>query len=216
MNRRKNTSGLSTDDVRNLNSAWHHARTIGLPLNTLVTFRPIDDTFTPAELGSLFAKIRNKIGVYARQHGFQPAFAWSREVNPDGTGEHLHMLVHIPSRWLDHFTTTAIGWMPDAQAVDVQRAHYSVIKARDGKAHSAVGYISKQMTPQAWWRRGLRRVAGGKILGKRGGVSANLDWAARNAYNGPPGSSLSPGQPKNVFARPKKGGAKNGMPLEAA
>jgi hypothetical protein len=39
------------------------------------------------------------------------------------------------------------------------------------------------MTPQAWWRRGLIRVAGGKILGKRGGVSANLTSKAISLFN---------------------------------
>jgi hypothetical protein len=28
----------------------------------------------------------HKLGVYARQHGFEPTFAWTREINPDGTG----------------------------------------------------------------------------------------------------------------------------------
>jgi hypothetical protein len=39
------------------------------------------------------------------------------------------------------------------------------------------------MTPQAWWRRGLIRVAGGKILGKRGGISANLTSKAIALFN---------------------------------
>ena len=47
---------------------------------------------------------------------------------------------------------------------------------------SAVGYISKQMTSQAWYRRGLIRRAGGPILGKRGGMTRNLDWRAREDF----------------------------------
>lgn len=186
MNRRKTTKGLNTDQVKNLNWAWHHARKIGLPLNTLVTFRPLDhDTMTPDELADLFSKLRNKIGVYARQRGFAPTFAWSREVNPDGSGEHLHVIVHIPDRWRDDFEETALRWMPGPGEADVRRAHYGIITTRDGKRHSIIGYITKQMTQQAWWKRGLRRVSGGAILGKRGGVSQNIDWKARAALPGP-------------------------------
>ena len=47
---------------------------------------------------------------------------------------------------------------------------------------SAIGYIAKQMTPQAWYRRGLIRKAGGPILGKRGGVTRNIGGKAIDAY----------------------------------
>jgi hypothetical protein len=47
---------------------------------------------------------------------------------------------------------------------------------------SAIGYISKQMTPQAWYKRGLIRKAGGPILGKRGGVTRNIGAKAIDAY----------------------------------
>jgi hypothetical protein len=38
------------------------------------------------------------------------------------------------------------------------------------------------MTPQAWYKRGLIRKAGGSVLGKRGGVSANLTARAIEAW----------------------------------
>jgi hypothetical protein len=47
---------------------------------------------------------------------------------------------------------------------------------------SAIGYIAKQMTPQAWYRRCLIRKRGGRILGKRGGVTRNIGFAAREQY----------------------------------
>jgi hypothetical protein len=47
---------------------------------------------------------------------------------------------------------------------------------------SAIGYIAKQMTPQAWYRRGLIRKAGGPILGKRGGVTRNIGAKTIDAY----------------------------------
>ena len=56
-----------------------------------------------------------------------------------------------------------------AGEVDVGQAHHRTWIDSNGRRHPAVGYISKQMIPQAWYRRGLVRNPGGAILGKRGG-----------------------------------------------
>jgi hypothetical protein len=50
----------------------------------------------------------------------------------------------------------------------------------------AIGYIAKQMTPQAWYRRGMLRKPGGPIVGKRSGVTRDLDrhaTALREAWS---------------------------------
>jgi hypothetical protein len=60
-----------------------------------------------------------------------------------------------------------IGWHPEPGAADVRHAHQNVILSENGNRRSAIGYIAKQMTPQAWYKRGLNRKAGGAILGKR-------------------------------------------------
>jgi hypothetical protein len=182
MNRRKITRGLNTDQVKALNSGWHHARRLGMPLNTFVTFRPLEDAHDTLAICLLFATLRNKLGCYARQRGFQPAFVWSIEANRDGGGLHLHVLIHIPKDHYRHFEATCLGWMPGAHEVDVRPAHQGTVITSDGKRHSAVSYVSKQMTPQAWYGRGLRRQPGGPVLGKRGGVSLTLDWKAQRAW----------------------------------
>ncbi len=96
-NRRKETKGLSTNQVKELNSAWHHAARTGRPLNTLITVRPLDiDDLTPTKRCQVFAAFRNKLSGYARNRNFPPTYAWSREINSEGTGEHMHILMHIP------------------------------------------------------------------------------------------------------------------------
>ena len=71
MNCRKPTNGLNTEQVKGLSEAWHHARRIGRPLNALATFRPLDiNGMSEKTRCELFAGLRNKIGVYARQHRF--------------------------------------------------------------------------------------------------------------------------------------------------
>lgn len=176
-----------------MNAAWHHAARIRQPLNVLVSLRPLDiDTMDPVTRCKLFTSFRNKLGGYARSHHFAPTLIWSREANLDGAGEHLHVLMHVPRRHQEHFEDTLVGWYPGPAEMDIRTAHQRTTITENGKRYSAVGYISKQMTPQAWYKRGLERKKGGPIFGKRGGSTANLNWRARAAFrstwNTPPRS----------------------------
>jgi hypothetical protein len=184
VNFRRETFGLNPKQIKELNNGWLQARRIGLPLNVLVSCRPTNtDDLASVDRCNLFRQVRNKLGVYAPLRRFRPTFVWAREIHCDGTGEHLHVLIHIPQRLFGDFQQTLIGWFPEPREIDVRRADYRITFTSTGKRKSAIGYISKQMTPQAWWRRGLIRVAGGKILGKRGGVSANLTSKAITLFN---------------------------------
>jgi hypothetical protein len=190
MNSRKTTKGLNKDQIKDLREAWYHARRLNLPLNLFVTFRPINiDAMTESERCEHFATLRNKLGVYARQHNFRPTFVWTREIDPDGRGEHMHVLIHVPTRRSRHFEDRVTGWLPEPGAVDVRAAHYETQFTAFGKRSDVISYISKQMTPQAWYKGDLTRKPGGPVLGKRGGVSANLTrkaiaaWWRRDADN---------------------------------
>lgn len=184
VNTQRTTRGLNTNQVKDLDAAWHHAHRIGRPLNVLISVRPIDiDDMTPAERCAFFARFRNKLGVYARSHGFEPTWAWTREANyPDGSGEHMHVLMHVPARHRQDFDDTVIGWLPGAAEIDLTTANQRTRFDYEGKRLSAIAYISKQMTPQAWYKRGLIRQPGGPILGKRGGTTKNLSWKAIADY----------------------------------
>jgi hypothetical protein len=182
-NVRRQTKGLNTDQVKELFEGWHHAARIGLPLNVMISVRPINiDEMTLADRCRAFAGVRNKLGVYSRLRGFEPTFVWSREANPHGTGEHLHVLMHVPAKHGQDFEATLIGWYPGPAEADARKAHQRTRFTWNGKRHSAIGYICKQMTPQAWYGRGLTRKAGGPVLGKRGGTTMNLDRHARAAF----------------------------------
>ena len=50
----------------------------------------------------------------------------------------------------------------------------------DGRRMNAITYVTKQMTTQAWYRRGLIRQGGGPILGKRASCTQNIDFKARH------------------------------------
>jgi hypothetical protein len=185
-------------------SAWHHAAKTGQPLNRLVTFRPIGiDRMEGVDRCRLFDRLRKQLDQYARQHGFPLAIAWSRESAEDGAGEHLHCLMHVPPRWQKHFSDTVWRWLPERAAteheveymtsVDVRPANQRTLITEAGKRHSAIGYLVKQMSPQAGgrmegvgddarWVRHMHRVKGGPVLGKRAGVSRSLGKKAVDAW----------------------------------
>jgi hypothetical protein len=181
MRRRRYTKGLDSKQVTDLTHGWRHAARIACPLNVMVTIRPFEQYDSAANC-KLAASIRNKLGVYARQHRFPFVAAWTRECHRDGTGEHLHVLMYVPRKHFADLVETVVGWYPEPGAADVRQAHQRVYVTETGKHMSAIGYIAKQMTPQAWYRRGLIRKGGGPILGKRGGVTRNIGRAAIEQY----------------------------------
>ena len=149
----------------------------------MISLRPINiDDLTPAARCRLFAAFRNKLGGYARSKRLPFTCAWCREINREGSGEHMHLLMHMPARHRQHFDDTIIGWYPGPGEVDISTATQRTRIDYRGRRLSAIGYISKQMTPQAWYKRGLIRKAGGTIVGKRSGVTTNLGWKAIAAY----------------------------------
>jgi hypothetical protein len=179
--RKKVSRSLSAEVVWNLRKAWYFAaQALGLDFNLFVTVRPIDiDSYTPAERIERWWWFREKVAQYARDHGFEGVQIWSRESDPGGAGEHLHLLTHIPPDLVRHFMRTASGWLlEDRREIDLKRANYTIRWTPRGKARSMIGYITKN-SPQAAFgtRREYRK--GGPILGKRAGCSRNIDERAR-------------------------------------
>jgi len=218
VNNRKVTKSISVNQVKLMLSAWHHALKTGRPLNTFVTFRPIDiDAMPGIERCRNFDKLRKKLDQYARQYGFPLTIAWARESAEDGAGEHLHCLIHVPPRHRKHFSDTVWGWLPERAAsgdgvdymttVDVRPANQRTNFTEAGKQYDAIGYLVKQMSPQAGgrmegfgadahWVRYMHRVKGGPIFGKRAGVSLSLGRKAVDAWRAGRGATLNQGLPE--------------------
>ena len=182
-NYRRVTRGLDRNAVIDLNDAWHHARKIGRPLNVMLTLRPLDiDQVAPNDCTAIWNKVLNKLGMYSRYYGIPFTAIWSREINRDGTGEHLHVLMHVPAKRRAHFEERVYGWYEGPSEIDVRPAHQMTRFTADGRRMNAITYITKQMTPQAWYRRGLIRQGGGPILGKRASCTQNIDFKARASW----------------------------------
>lgn len=164
MNRLKQTKGLSSKQLATLNEANHRAKARRTPLNTFATFRPSPDRNLDASgYAKSFAAIRNKLGVELRRKGVEPAFVWTIEANPDGTGAHMHVLLHVPEKHKEAVGKVIYRWLPEATGVDV----------RDVYSGDAINYLCKQLDHHASWARGLRYKPG-LYAGKRCGVSKSL------------------------------------------
>ena len=178
--RRKITRSLGMPAVRDLKSAWHHARTIGGPVNRFITFRPHDiDDQNPEQRIATWTIWRNKLAQFARDHRFDFTSLWTRESERHtGRHEHLHVLMHVPQPLQRRFDKLVESWCSATDEIDVRACTYRTTRNQKGGEKSVLTYISKN-SPQAG--RYLHRTIqlGGPIFGKRYGLSTNLTARAR-------------------------------------
>lgn len=178
--RRKVTRELRLPAVRDLNSAWHHARMIGHPVNRFITFRPDDiNEQNPEQRIATWSAWRNKLAQFARDHRFDFTCLWTRESERhSGRNEHLHVLMHIPPALHRRFDDLVRSWCGHTDEIDVRRCSYQTRRNKKGGDESVLTYVSKN-SPQAGRYLGRRIQLGGPIFGKRYGLSRNLDARAR-------------------------------------
>ena len=88
--------------------------------------------------------------------------------------EHFHILMHVHgSANLTLLRYALTRWFPEPGEVDVRRANQTIGYTPLGKIKSALGYITKERTPQAAWPKWQYR-PGRPVLGKRYRISASL------------------------------------------
>lgn len=122
MNRRKQSSQLTTSQIQKLRDAHDRAIEIGLPLNVFASVDSPDRQGTDHALtAQIFRTFKNHLGQFGRRLGFPVAYAWVAEAGkPDGRDPHQHFLIHIPPPYYKRFHDIAHGWLPGANAVDVK------------------------------------------------------------------------------------------------
>lgn len=194
-NRRDRLStAIKKRDAENVSEAAAFARAIGLPLNSLKTVHWSAAGVTDGGMATVAFK--KKAGDWLRARGVPLACAWVHEV--DGRdGFHLHMLLHMPPalaqgfghmqrRWLRQISgrpyrrrviqsVSVGGALPLALATDA-----GACALYEANLANVLDYVLKGSDEAARAALGLgRQQAGGAIMGKRCGVSANLDRAAR-------------------------------------
>jgi hypothetical protein len=128
----------------------------------------------PLDHAELVDRTWNKLGGWLRYHGDGFYCVLVREKEQGGP-EHFHVLVHVPSRKTDLFARTVWGWFDEIDDIHIRSANQRTFPLRvPGKLGSALGYITKQRTPQAAYRTTFLRRRGDPVLGKRYRITRNL------------------------------------------
>jgi hypothetical protein len=173
MNRRKIRGELGPDECKLLEHAWIEAPRLDRPLNRMVTVKPIGGDLSPRDHANRVDWFWNKLGGWSRYHvgGFFCLLV--REKEPGGR-EHFHVLIHVPPVEAILFDKIVRGWFDETDDIDIKAANQSVRWTSSGKIRSAIGYLTKQRTPQATWKTHYSRRRGDPVLGKRARISRTL------------------------------------------
>lgn len=175
MNIRKITNALTHTDVKAIILTELRAAEIRLPLNCLITFHPRETrAMTLKERLAEFRRVRNLFMQFARDNNFIAAYLYVREVALETLAEHMHMLCHVPKKWLAHVRSLVVRWGCELGACEAREASRKGYWSEHGYWFSDLLYIAKQMTPQAKFGRPFRRIGGAAIEGKRWNASRNI------------------------------------------
>ena len=196
MHVQKRTTELSAGDCRNLKNACAHARELGRPLNTLVTFTPYPSSLPiPAARSADLNRLLTYLRMWALRRSGEPLVAlhvWHSAVT--GRNPHVHVFMHCPP-WQRGELDSALVALYPPRVIDVSKG--GDIRTRyDGHYWgSTLDYLCRFKNQQAYfadggrtWRasipdaNGRRRGIKSPILGKRWGCSRNLSPRAIDAH----------------------------------
>ncbi|WP_210253383.1 hypothetical protein [Microvirga arsenatis] len=167
-----------------------HANRIDRPLNLFISITPTEMDAMPAEERSRYWQMLIcAIGQPLRNAGLPATHLWAREscrLLNDGRGEHLHLLIHVPNRALRRKIEAYLtNRFRQAGEVDMRPASTAAKRTANGRYHSVVTYVLKNMGSNVARGTSLSYKLGGPILGKRCGCSRDIDakavaeWRAR-------------------------------------
>ena len=153
VNRRKPQGELNPGQCKALQHAWVQALNNGYLLNAFITIRP--PNLTPDEHVEFVNKFWNRLANWSRRRTTFHCIL-VREAAPNGknfgVGEHFHALVHVPPRHFNSLKIAVATWYPEPGDAFVKRADHRIRHTPQGKIRSSLGYLTKQRSPQAWYR----------------------------------------------------------------
>jgi hypothetical protein len=174
---------LCRDEVSEIMNGAQHANVIGAPLNLLVTIKPARvDGIAPEERFGFWQDELKYLSQACRNDNVPHTYVWSREARQDGTGEHLHVLMHAPDGVRQTLAKGLGARHAGPGEVDVRRARTTGWRAKNGRHHSMPAYVAKEMSPQARFATNLNRKPGSPIAGKRCGTTRNVSNKAVEAF----------------------------------
>jgi len=117
-NHRKTSFHLTDDQARNQLGAHGHAKALGVPLNTWVTFL-LAERYKRLTPQKCVRKLTKNYSDFARHNGFEPAWTSVLE-NGEVKGVHAHLCFHVPDGLGSKFSTACKRWakslVPDYKA----------------------------------------------------------------------------------------------------
>jgi hypothetical protein len=210
VNRRRSSTELSCNDIKELEAAKDHAKALGLELNTHLSFVPYCDSGeipSPSDVAATFERLLKHLAVWIGRHtGRRFTYIRVAHSSEDGAGRnpHLHVLMHLPDAKIRdelqaaltavHGETAGGGLVAKVVAGTDRR----ILHEESGYWGSTFDYITRFKTQQAYkasggttWRASRRdengRHRGIKcpFVGRRWNVSRNINAKARQAYDDP-------------------------------
>lgn len=192
----RTSNTLGQPELERLLAVIRLAPEIGLPLNRLVTIHWERAGIAPGPaIAAATARLLKYARDWLRGHRQPFAYVWVRENDcGDGTkGDHVHILCHVPDgmtfgrnqmRWL----RLIAGAPYRARVIDTRRVGGHANTATASPDHyqanleAVADYVLKGAERDAAEVLGLGRWGdGGRIMGRRSGISRNLSAAVQNS-----------------------------------
>lgn len=183
---------LSVAQVGNLTEAVRHAGAIGLPLNRMTTIHWEAAGLPLEAMSKATGRFIDRMTKAITRHGGKTAWLWVHE-GGEQEGGHCHLLAHVPPNIVPVLTRLQRGWLgqitgrPYSKGVICSKpiGGRLGIEVNNPDLHAAnlntvLAYVLKGASQEAVLQYGLTRLKpGGRIIGKRCGVSQNIGMKSR-------------------------------------
>jgi len=190
---KRESYGLNAKQVAKLRAATAHAEAISLPFTRMVTIHWMAAGVPLCAMPKATGRFIDLLTKALRRHGSATAWIWVHE-NGDSKGGHCHLLVHVPAALVQVVTRLQKGWLRRITG-QPYRPRVILSKPIGGRLglelsnpdlHAAnlstvQSYLLKGASEAASARCGLHRLEpGGRVIGKRCGISQNISAKARS------------------------------------
>lgn len=188
---------LTCQHVANLRAAVAHAERIGLPLNRMMTVHWEAAGVPLKAMARATGRFTDLLSKAITRHGSRTAWAWVHE-GGDGKGGHCHLLVHVPPALAPLVARRQRSWLkrisgrPYKLGVILSKPIGGLLGLERGNPDlhavnltAALGYLTKGIDPEAAEACNILKLEpGGRVIGKRCGVSQNIGPKARRQGDG--------------------------------
>ena len=193
----RESHALTVAQIGNVRAAERHAKKIGLPFTRMISIHWQAAGVPLAGMAKATYRFTDLLTKALARHGSGTAWLWTHENVPGNShdkGGHCHLLVHVPAALVPVITALQRGWLRriTGQPYRARVIHSKPIGGRLGleagnpdlhavNLEAALAYVMKGANARAASQFGLERLEpGGRIIGKRCGISQNTARKARS------------------------------------